>query len=48
MNSPRDSHVADILRRTRVQYHYTIRKLKRSNDLLRKKSMTRAISEKNL
>ena len=47
MNSPRDSHVADIMRRTRAQYHYTIRKLKRSNDLLRKKSMARAISEKN-
>ena len=47
MNSPRDGHVADIMRRTRAQYHYTIRKLKRSNDLLRKKSMARAISEKN-
>ena len=47
MNSPRDGHVADIMRRTRAQYHYTIRKLKRSNDLLRIKSMARAISEKN-
>ena len=26
MNSPRDGHVADIMRRTRAQYHYTIRK----------------------
>ena len=24
MNSPRDGHVADIMRRTRAQYHYTI------------------------
>ena len=47
INSPRDGHVADIMRRTRAQYYYTIRKLKRSNDLLRKKSMTRAISEKD-
>ena len=47
MNYPRDDHVADIMHRTRAQYHYTIRKLKRSNDLLRKKSMARAISEKN-
>ena len=47
MNSPRDGHVADIMRRTRAQYHYTIRKLKQSNDLLRKKSMARAISDKN-
>ena len=47
MNSARDGHVADIMRRTRAQYHYTIRKLKRSNDLLRKKSMARAISGKN-
>ena len=35
MNSPRDGHVADIMCRTRAQYHYTIRKLKWSNDLLR-------------
>ena len=34
MNTPRDGHVADIMRRTRAQYHYTIRKTKRSNDLL--------------
>ena len=47
MNYPRDGHVADIMRRTRAQYHYTIRKLKRSSDLLRKKSVAQAISEKN-
>ena len=47
MNSARDGHVADTMRRTSAQCHNTIRKLKRSNDLLRKKSMARAISEKN-
>ena len=47
MNSPKDGHVADIMRRTRAQYHYTIRKLKRSSDLLRNKSVARAISKKN-
>ena len=47
MSSPRNSHVADIMRRTRAQYYFTIGKLKRSNDLLRKQSMDRTISEKN-
>ena len=47
MNSPRDGHVADIMRRTRAHYHYTNRNIKRSDGLLRKKSMARAVSEKN-
>ena len=30
MKSPRDGFVAEIMRRTRAQYHYAIRKLKRN------------------
>ena len=47
MSSPRNSHVADIMRRIRAQYYFTTGKLKRSNDLLRKQSMDRTISEKS-
>ena len=36
MNSPKDGYVADIMRRTRALYHYTIRKLKNNAELLRK------------
>ena len=48
MNYLRDGHVADIMRCTRAHYHYTIRKLKRSDGLLRKKSMARAVSGEKL
>ena len=47
MNSPRDGYVADIMRRTRTLYHYTIRKLKCNAELLRKSAMARPINDNN-
>ena len=47
MNSPMDGYVADIIRRTRALYHYTIRKLKNNAELLRKSAMARAINDNN-
>ena len=47
MNAPRDGYVADIMRRTRALYHYTIRKLKNNAELLRKSAMARAINDSN-
>ena len=47
MCSPRDGIVADIMRRTRSQYHYTVRELKNNINRKRKQSMASAISENN-
>ena len=47
LNSPRDGIVAGIMRRTRAKYHYSVRKLKRENNLLKRKAMANAIIENN-
>ena len=46
MNCPIYGNVADIMRSTRAQYHYAIRRLKRNNESLHKSAMARAISDK--
>ena len=47
LNSPRTHVVADIMRRTRVTYHYKVRKLKKDREKLQKEAMAKAISENN-
>ena len=39
MNSPRSGIVADIMRRTRANYHYAIRRLKKQSDQLSNKEV---------
>ena len=46
-NSPRDGIIADIMRRTRAKYHYSVRKLKNNNDIARKNAMAKSIAENN-
>ena len=47
MKSPRDGVVAEIMRRTRAQYHYAIRKLKRNAIALRRNAMAESIINNN-
>ena len=43
MNSPRSGIVADIMRRTRDNYHYAIRRLKKQSDQLSKNAMAQLL-----
>ena len=43
MKSPRDGVVAEIMRRTRAQYHYALRKLKKNAIALRRNAMAESI-----
>ena len=47
MKSPRDGVVAEIMRRTRAQYHYAIRKLKLNAIALRRNVMAESIINNN-
>ena len=47
MNSPRSGIVADIMRRTRANYHYAIRRLKKQSDQLSKNAMAQSIANNN-
>ena len=47
MKSPRDGVVSEIMRRTRAQYHYAIRKLKRNAIALRRNTMAESIINNN-
>ena len=44
---PRLRHVADIMRRTRAKYHYTVRYTKRRENYLRKRKMAESVSTNN-
>ena len=44
--SPRHVHVADIMRRTRAEYHYVIRCIKNDNQLLKNGAMARGIAQR--
>ena len=44
INSPRTGIVADIMRRTRCKYHYSIRKLKNNNLKMKREAMANAIN----
>ena len=47
MNSPRSGIVADIMRRTRANYHYAIGRLKKQSDQLSKNAMAQSIANNN-
>ena len=47
MNSPRSGIVSDIVRRTRANYHYAIRRLKKQSDQLSKNAMAQSIANNN-
>ena len=47
MKSPRDGVFAEIMRHTRAQYHYAIRKLKRNAIALRRNAMAESIINNN-
>lgn len=44
-NSPKEGHVADIMRMTRLKYHYAIRHVKSNNEKIKKKQFATALSE---
>ena len=47
MKSPRDGVVAEIMRRTRAQYHYYIRKFTRNAIASRRNAMAESIVNNN-
>ena len=47
MNSSSSGIVADIMRRTRANYHYAIRQLKKQSDQLSKNAMAQSIANNN-
>ena len=45
MRSPRNGEIAQIMRSTRLRYHYAIRFVKKNEEIMRKNAMTHCISE---
>ena len=46
-NSPEMGAIADVMRFTRNQYHYSVRHVKRNNETIKKQNLAKAISENN-
>ena len=44
---PRDGHIANIRRKTRLQYHYAIRHVVKENTRIRNKKLAEAVAENN-
>jgi hypothetical protein len=46
-DKPSNGILYDLMRKTKLQYHYAVRKLKRNSDVLRKEKMAEALNENN-
>ena len=44
---PREGYIANIRRKTRLQYHYAIRHVVKENNKIRNKKLAEAVSENN-